>query len=196
MNFEPVFFSGGMTCLDFINTIDHLHTPPRYDFFSDRATIIEWGRAAGILPLAVEDSRSSDQPSFQKALETRELLVRLLTPFSRSEAPADSDVAALNLCLQEASGHLTILRTPEGYELVLETHNPVEQVTYEAIRSATDLLLTKEKGRVRQCSECGWLFYDATRNRSRRWCDMGICGNRAKARRHYERVRQQKLQAD
>jgi len=192
VNFEPVFFSGGMTCLDFCNTIDHLHTPPQYDFFSDRATIMEWGGAAGILPTTAQDLGNSDPHSFQKALETRELLIRLLTPFSRSQVPADADVAVFNLRLQEASAHLAILRTPHGYKIALETHDPVEQVTYEAIRSATDLLLTKEKGRVRQCSECGWLFYDATRNRSRRWCDMGTCGNRAKARRHYERVKQQR----
>jgi len=36
---------------------------------------------------------------------------------------------------------------------------------------------------------CGWLFLDETRNRSRRWCSMKDCGNRAKARRHYRRRR-------
>jgi predicted RNA-binding Zn ribbon-like protein len=34
---------------------------------------------------------------------------------------------------------------------------------------------------------CSWLFLDTSRNRSRRWCSMEDCGNRAKARRHYER---------
>jgi predicted RNA-binding Zn ribbon-like protein len=36
---------------------------------------------------------------------------------------------------------------------------------------------------------CGWLFFDASKNRSRRWCAMEDCGNRAKARRHYRRSR-------
>ena len=44
--------------------------------------------------------------------------------------------------------------------------------------------------RVRMCEApdgCGWLFYDETRNGTRRWCSMKDCGNRAKARRHYAR---------
>jgi predicted RNA-binding Zn ribbon-like protein len=34
-----------------------------------------------------------------------------------------------------------------------------------------------------RADDCGWLFVDASRNRSRRWCDMSECGNRAKAQR-------------
>jgi predicted RNA-binding Zn ribbon-like protein len=38
--------------------------------------------------------------------------------------------------------------------------------------------------RLKACSaaECGWAFYDRTRNRSGRWCSMAVCGNRAKVR--------------
>jgi predicted RNA-binding Zn ribbon-like protein len=45
------------------------------------------------------------------------------------------------------------------------------------------------RGAVRECESdtCAWLFLDRTRNHSRRWCDMGDCGNRAKARRFRER---------
>jgi len=47
--------------------------------------------------------------------------------------------------------------------------------------------------RVRECggTACNWLFLDESRNRSRRWCSMESCGNRAKARRHYHRSREQ-----
>lgn len=31
---------------------------------------------------------------------------------------------------------------------------------------------------------CRWVFIDGSRNRSRRWCDMAACGNRAKVARH------------
>jgi predicted RNA-binding Zn ribbon-like protein len=195
MNFPPVFFSGGLTCLDFINTIDHRHTPPKYDFFADRAALLEWGRAAGILPDSARDPRNSDPRAFQQALETRALLVRLLMPFSESKAPAGADLAAFNLRLQEVSARTAILHSADGYQLRMQSADPVEQVMYAALRSAADLLLNKEKERIRQCRECGWLFYDSTRNRFRRWCDMGTCGNRAKARRHYERVKEEKLRA-
>jgi predicted RNA-binding Zn ribbon-like protein len=56
--------------------------------------------------------------------------------------------------------------------------------------SAADLLTGPRAQRVRQCADekgCGWLFIDESRAGTRRWCSMGECGNRAKARRHYLR---------
>jgi predicted RNA-binding Zn ribbon-like protein len=55
--------------------------------------------------------------------------------------------------------------------------------------SAAELLTSDEREQVRECagSACTWLFLDRSRNRSRRWCSMQTCGNRAKARRHYGR---------
>lgn len=56
-------------------------------------------------------------------------------------------------------------------------------------RSAAALLTAEEVERLKLCDahDCGWLFVDASRNRSRRWCDMADCGNRAEARRFRER---------
>jgi len=38
--------------------------------------------------------------------------------------------------------------------------------------------------RLKVCmnQECQWAFYDHARNRSGKWCDMSVCGNRMKAR--------------
>jgi hypothetical protein len=36
--------------------------------------------------------------------------------------------------------------------------------------------------------DCGWAFYDASRNRSRRWCSMNVCGNRHKVRAYRDRL--------
>jgi predicted RNA-binding Zn ribbon-like protein len=57
------------------------------------------------------------------------------------------------------------------------------------IRSAADLLISEEFSRIKKCADptCGWLFLDISRNRSRRWCDMRDCGNRAKASRFYKK---------
>ena len=45
--------------------------------------------------------------------------------------------------------------------------------------------------RMKACpwETCKWAFYDATKNRSGVWCNMAVCGNRAKARAHRERQR-------
>jgi hypothetical protein len=51
------------------------------------------------------------------------------------------------------------------------------------------LLTSDDLSSVRECAAnwCDWLFLDNSRNQSRRWCDMKICGNRTKASRYYRR---------
>jgi predicted RNA-binding Zn ribbon-like protein len=59
-------------------------------------------------------------------------------------------------------------------------------------RSAVELLTEGDLRRVKECpgaGDCGWLFYDTSRNGARRWCSMEGCGSRAKMRRHYARHR-------
>ena len=58
-------------------------------------------------------------------------------------------------------------------------------------RSALMLLAQPEPARLKICPNCQWLFLDRSRNRSRAWCDMAVCGNRAKASRHYRRSREE-----
>jgi predicted RNA-binding Zn ribbon-like protein len=65
-----------------------------------------------------------------------------------------------------------------------------EQMLWPITRAAMDLLLSKELSQVGQCADdrgCGLLFIDTSRNHSRQWCSMDVCGNRAKAQRHYQR---------
>ena len=51
------------------------------------------------------------------------------------------------------------------------------------------LFESPEVARIRHCAnaKCLWLFLDDSKNGSRRWCSMQLCGNRAKAHRHYLR---------
>src|SRR3954447_10429585 len=48
--------------------------------------------------------------------------------------------------------------------------------------------------RLKACGnpDCRWAFYDSSKNRSGRWCEMASCGNRMKARAFRERARQTK----
>lgn len=57
--------------------------------------------------------------------------------------------------------------------------------------SALELLVSEDRAALGSCPgrRCGWFYLDRTRGRTRRWCRMETCGNRAKARRHYERER-------
>jgi predicted RNA-binding Zn ribbon-like protein len=82
-------------------------------------------------------------------------------------------------------------RSAEVADVLARAIDLREAIFRPVAQSAADLLTSEELNRVGQCADdhCGWLFMDMSRNRSRRWCDMGDCGNRAKARRHYQRKR-------
>jgi predicted RNA-binding Zn ribbon-like protein len=63
--------------------------------------------------------------------------------------------------------------------------HPIWSIT----RSAAELLTAGRLDRVKVCpgQACGWIFLDQSRNGRRRWCEMQVCGSRAKMRRYRKR---------
>jgi predicted RNA-binding Zn ribbon-like protein len=69
-------------------------------------------------------------------------------------------------------------------------HDVAHSLATACVRSAMRLLDPGFRVRVKMCPSCRWLFLDRSKNQSRTWCDMKVCGNRAKAHKHYQRVKQ------
>lgn len=63
---------------------------------------------------------------------------------------------------------------------------PVRKAMASLAIAWSRLAITGEAVRLKRCTEhaCAWVFWDVSKNRSRRWCSMRVCGNRAKARRY------------
>ena len=98
----------------------------------------------------------------------------------------------LNGELAGAMSRSQVVPTDNGFTwLWAEGGKALDCVIWPIARSAADLLTEGPLAAIRRCEgrDCGWIFLDTSRNRTRRWCDMRICGNRAKARRHHERVK-------
>lgn len=72
----------------------------------------------------------------------------------------------------------------------LRTFPAAESLGNATAHSALSLLARETRERLRICGNCGWLFIDRSKNRSRIWCDMAVCGNRQKASRHYHRTKE------
>ncbi len=190
MEFDsPYFYYAGYSCLDYANTFDHRHTPPQYDFLSDRETLLKWGRKAGILPPNRRVRVAPSARSFKHIIRTRHLIFELFSPFPRSARPKADVVNAFSSRLQVFASKMSLAPFPDGYRMVCTAEDPLEEIEYAILQSALTLLQSNLTDRIRECNGCGWLFFDSTRNQSRRWCTMAICGNRAKARRHYARIR-------
>jgi predicted RNA-binding Zn ribbon-like protein len=70
--------------------------------------------------------------------------------------------------------------TPDAGSVALAARTAAEA----AVASAVVLGIQGKLGRVKLCGgdDCRWAFYDASRNGSRQWCSMEVCGNRQKAR--------------
>ncbi len=90
----------------------------------------------------------------------------------------------LSACASGLAGHK--LRIGIDGRLPRSAGEPVPFEAALAI-SALALMQPQKAARIRICANCCWLFLDESRNRSRIWCDMAVCGNRQKARRHYRR---------
>lgn len=164
----------------------------------DYPALVEWSQAAGALArgtaarLRALAAGAPGHLALRRARELRETIARL----ALGAAPARY-LAVLNRELAIASATPTrVSSRPGGVRWTWEPDTPAGVLAPVAL-SAAELLsspLTLEKTRVCESDDgCGWLFVDETRTGTRRWCDMRTCGNRAKAHRHYERARKEKL---
>jgi predicted RNA-binding Zn ribbon-like protein len=98
----------------------------------------------------------------------------------------------VNAELPAALAHSRLQSAEAGYIIGWPPEpKALDSLLWPIAYSAADLLTNADLlSRVGQCADdrgCGWLFLDLTKNRSRRWCSMRGCGNRAKAQRHYHR---------
>jgi len=71
-----------------------------------------------------------------------------------------------------------------------DTETALDRMLWPIAQSAAEFLNAGDFSRLRECGgeECGWLFEDTSRNRSRQWCHMQDCGNLAKVRRFRTRL--------
>lgn len=193
-------FLGHALCLDFARTRKRRPTQHPQELLKSYADLVSWGQAAhAISPsqgqhLLHEAVQHPAESLFvlQQAIEVREAIYRIFEAIAEHEPLDDAAMSILNNALAQTMTHARIVRTSSGFSWEWEQdERAMERVLWPIVRSAADLLTSQEVGTVRLCaaSDCSGLFIDTSKNHSRRWCDMTSCGNRAKARRHYERKR-------
>jgi len=176
-------FSGGLLILDTTNTVVLRGDRARsFDRFEDAAEIARFAQAA-------ESHRSEEVEGRRLAFELSAAAARRVLDLRES---ADRLFREAAVAGELPNAHLpgllraiaSCVETPEA-----SANNDLRTLSFEAAlaTSALSLLAGQEWRRVRICRNCDWLFVDRSRNGSRLWCDMAVCGNRRKAKRHYER---------
>jgi len=189
---------GGRLCLDFVNTLDWRGTDTPQEFLNTFHDLVLWSRHAGIttkeenrqLSLMADRSDSNAGKVLKRAVRLRETIYRLFSAAIAGLNPDKEDLDFFNQNLSLSMKALKITRTDDGYRWDnLLNKTQMDWILNPIIRSAADILVSDGLKKVKACADpaCGWLFIDVSRNKSRRWCDMQDCGNRAKAIRFYKK---------
>ena len=199
-NAATVELLGGKLCLDFVNTVEPRLGDHRSDYLASYADLVRWARHTGALSeeeaqrllLEAEDKPSEAMAAFERAVALRETVYRVFSTVARGEEPESSDLDALSAAHLGALAHCHFRRTADGFGWArVASEVKLESPVWSVALSATGLLTSGELERVKECpqeeTDCGWLFYDASKNKSRRWCSMASCGSRVKMSRYYAR---------
>jgi predicted RNA-binding Zn ribbon-like protein len=193
--------SGGNLALDFANTVSRRNIPERrsehlgsYDdlvAFARQSKLITQHEDAELRARARKPVADGER-LMRKALTFREAVYRAFSGLAAGKPVAATDLAQIKQFATEALSHRTLTRVNGKYrwEWTRDKTNEMERVLWPIAVAAADLLTSDDVASIRLCEaeDCDWLFLDNSRNHSRRWCDMKSCGNRAKARRHYQRA--------
>jgi predicted RNA-binding Zn ribbon-like protein len=164
----------------FVNTVD---LEQGIEQLSDPASLAGWLASQELAPKGLRPSVAD----LRRAVALREALRQVLLAHNgAAEVPADA-AAALEAAAARSRVRLHFDNRARGRlepeatgtdaalgRLLAIVHGAVADGSWE---------------RLKACREhtCEWAFYDQTRNHSRAWCDMQVCGNRAKARAYRQR---------
>lgn len=174
-------FDAGAPSLDFAATAD----PDALDRLATPAELGAWlaAREPRVDPGAATDRDLAD------ALAARDALARLVVAAADGSPFSAADVEALNLVAALPDIPPTL---PGGSRLAGGTRIRVAQALSTIARDGIRVLIEHaDEPRIRRCAaaDCGRVFHDGSRTRSRRWCSMERCGNRAKVRAYRARSR-------
>jgi predicted RNA-binding Zn ribbon-like protein len=187
-------------CLNFVNTVDSFTNTPPKEYLRSYADLLGWGERVELLDaptatmLLAEAVRRPAEAvvALERAKTMRWSLYQLFSALAHAEAPPAHELRILNQTLHNAPPRTQIALAHGTFVWAQEdTKLGLDHMLWSVAWSAADLLTSHDRASVRECEGmgCTWMFRDTSRGRTRRWCSMEWCGNRAKAQRYYRRVK-------
>ncbi len=187
--------------LDFANTESGRGFPSHQNHFREAANVVEWLRHAKALPVEEADwlrARVGERADLAadllgQAVALREAVRDIGVALGHRATPPEAALASLSAlharCVAKAELTPGIASCRWQWSVRV---SPVEAALGPIALAAVRLFTEGDFHRIRECGghACGWLFYDRSKNNRRRWCEMEVCGNRAKQRRLAARRRE------
>ena len=166
--------------IDFVNTLD---PDEPEDAFETPAGLGGWLARRGLLherdlPLREDDRR--------EAVRLREALLALMLAHNGIDAEQASARALDEVARR---GELSVQFRPDGSAALAPRARGFAGALAQVVVPVAEAARDGSWQRVKACrdEDCQWAFYDRSRNRSGVWCDMAVCGNRAKVRAYRSR---------
>jgi len=172
--------AGGHPALDLVNSLDNrFRDDGPNEMLATPADLARFLKETHLL----EDSKALTPSTLQHVHKLREATASVLYAHLEDKSPPTHDLKVLERYFKEAASERE-LRWPPSWQ-------PVETDALQILaQSVSDLIFSPDNmQRLRMCDvgTCRWLFLDTSKNHSRRWCNMKVCGNRVKARRFQAR---------
>lgn len=190
---------GSDLAFDFTNTASGRASIGHKDHLATPEHVVAWSRHAKVLTpedgIAVErmiaGKSALGRELLARARELREIIYHIGSAIAHGGLPTAADTDALARIHAACVAHARL--TPFHGNFVWSwrpVDGLVEAILGPITLSALTLLVQSDVSRIKQCvgDHCGWLFFDTTKNRQRRWCEMEVCGNRAKQKAHRARL--------
>jgi predicted RNA-binding Zn ribbon-like protein len=179
--------------LDFTNTSSGRGFRSHQEHLRDFDTIMEWVEHARVMApsdctyvrTTVAKRPKLGRAVFEQVLKIRELIWTIGTALAEQRPVPEKLRASLTAAHAQNLRFAEMKMRDGAYIWTWDPRKDVQGAILGPITlSALTLLMEKELSRTKRCAgmECGWLFFDTTKNSRRRWCDMRVCGNRAKVR--------------
>ncbi len=184
---------GGHVALDFVNTVDG--TPDgesRFENLRDHGDLVAWSTRVGLITpdeagrLGREAERRPEEAEevYLDALGLRDALYGVFRAIAEGREPPSEGLEKLRGYECEAISRGRLAPGEDGFGWEWKDGGDLAMVLWPLAHAATGLLTSGGLDRLKRCAGCHWLFLDASRNRSRRWCTMEVCGTHEKVLRY------------
>lgn len=197
---DTIEIIGGHPAVDFVNTVHSWRVDPPPDYLFGFDDFVDWNRIRGLLQPKLA-ARFKTVPGKQKAeafaeaVELRTNLHRLFLAITEGKPLPEQALDHLNDVMHQTAHwrRLAVAKSAGGHA-VRSVWDLAEAPAVAALGpvawAAADLLENGGLERLKECPGpgCGWVFIDASKNRSRTWCSMKTCGNTAKVKRFRKRA--------
>ena len=194
---------GGKLCFDFTNTVSWRELEHPHEWLDSIDNLASWAQMAEILSTKearnlkrlLFDQNEDGIKKLQQLKDTREIIYNIFNCVIHQTSPSEKDMKNINRLVKKAMSHLELVPSPDGFELAWQIDlSGMDKIHYSTIRSAVQVLTTKDLTRIKKCPSCQWLYLDMSKNKSRRWCTMEDCGNRHKVN-AFNRHKKQQLKS-